>query len=77
MAKQFGNKADGQGGSESSSERWIDQELAGCEFQDERLTKRFEKLFGSFHAASARVFHGLVRTGQTPRLLIGSLPTSG
>jgi hypothetical protein len=45
MAKQFGNKADGQGGSESSSEGWIDQELAGCEFQDERLTKRFEKLF--------------------------------
>jgi len=45
MAKQFGNKADGQGGSASSSEGWIDQELAGCEFQDERLTKRFEKLF--------------------------------
>ena len=45
MAKQFGKKADGRNGLERASERWIDQELAGCEFQDERLTKRFEKLF--------------------------------
>jgi hypothetical protein len=45
MAKQFGKKAGGRSGSGQTSERWIDEELAGCEFQDERLTKRFEKLF--------------------------------
>jgi Transposase DNA-binding/Transposase DDE domain len=45
MAKQFGKKAGGLSGSGRASERWIDEELAGCEFQDERLTKRFEKLF--------------------------------
>ena len=45
MAKQLGKQADGQSGVERASERWIDEELAGCEFEDERLTKRFEKLF--------------------------------
>jgi hypothetical protein len=45
MAKQFGKKAGGLSGSGRASEGWIDEELAGCEFQDERLTKRFEKLF--------------------------------
>jgi hypothetical protein len=45
MAKPIGKKANGRNGLERASERWIDQELAGCEFQDERLTKRFEKLF--------------------------------
>jgi transposase-like protein len=45
MAKQFGKKAGGLSGSGRARERWIDEELAGCEFQDERLTKRFEKLF--------------------------------
>jgi len=40
MARQLGKRE-----SEATSEGWIDQELAGCEFQDERLTKRFEKLF--------------------------------
>jgi hypothetical protein len=40
MAKKLGKS-----GSKSTSEGWIDQELAGCEFRDERLTKRFEKLF--------------------------------
>lgn len=28
-----------------ASASWIDQELSGCEFQDERLAKRFAKLF--------------------------------
>jgi hypothetical protein len=45
MAKQFGKKAGGLSGSGRASERWIDEELAGCEFQDEWLTKRFEKLY--------------------------------
>jgi Transposase DNA-binding len=45
MAKQLGRKAIGRSRSERASERWIEQELAGCEFEDERLTKRFEKLF--------------------------------
>jgi hypothetical protein len=45
MAKQFGKNVDGFIGLERSGEGWIDQELAGCEFRDERLTKRFEKLF--------------------------------
>jgi Transposase DNA-binding len=40
MAKQLGKRE-----SEATSEEWIDEELAGCEFRDERLTKRFEKLF--------------------------------
>jgi hypothetical protein len=45
MAKQFGKQADGRRASEPASEGWIDQELAGCEFEDERLEKRFRKLF--------------------------------
>src|SRR5258708_7148398 len=40
MAKKLGRSGSGQSG-----EAWISQELAGGEFQDERLTKRFEKLF--------------------------------
>ena len=40
MAKKLGRS-----GSEQLGEAWIGQELAGCEFQDERLAKRFEKLF--------------------------------
>lgn len=45
MGKQLGKKAIERSRSERASERWIEQELAGCEFEDERLTKRFEKLF--------------------------------
>jgi len=44
MAKQSSRKTDGPYPSEAT-EGWIDQELAGCEFQDERLAKRFAKLF--------------------------------
>ena len=40
MAKKLGRS-----GSEQLGNAWIGQELAGCEFQDERLAKRFEKLF--------------------------------
>lgn len=44
MAKQSSRKTDGPYLSEAT-ENWIDQELAGCEFRDERLAKRFAKLF--------------------------------
>jgi hypothetical protein len=44
MAKRFGEKVGGSQGSELASEGWIDQELAGCEFEDERLAKRFQHL---------------------------------
>src|SRR5260370_3900520 len=44
MAKQSSKKINGLYGSEAT-EGWIDRELAGCEFEDERLTKRFAKLF--------------------------------
>ena len=37
--------AGGRAKSESEAGEWIGQELAGCEFQDERLRKRFGKLF--------------------------------
>lgn len=45
MAKQISEKADVRGVSRPANSGWIDQELAGCAFQDGRLTKRFEKLF--------------------------------
>jgi len=45
MAKLCGKGADGRAKAESGAGEWIRQELAGCEFQDERLRKRFEKLF--------------------------------
>jgi hypothetical protein len=44
MAKQSSWKTDGPYLSEAT-DVWIDEELSGCEFQDERLAKRFVKLF--------------------------------
>ena len=44
MAKRRSRTGGGKA-SEARTESWIAQELAGCEFQDERLAKRFEKLF--------------------------------
>ena len=44
MAKRRSRTGGGKA-CEARTESWIAQELAGCEFQDERLAKRFEKLF--------------------------------
>ena len=38
--------AGSNGGSSVEAETWVDREVAGCEFSDERLAKRFRKLLG-------------------------------
>ena len=45
MARQLGKNAEERLKANSEAGEWIAQELAGCEFQDDRLRKRFEKLF--------------------------------
>jgi len=45
MAKQIDRKARAREQAEAARQEWITQELAGCEFQDVRLRKRFAKLF--------------------------------
>jgi len=38
--------AGSNGGSSVEAETWVDREVAGCEFSDERLAKRFRRLLG-------------------------------
>jgi hypothetical protein len=35
-------------------ETWVDREVAGCDFRDERLGKRFRKLLGRIGSAVGR-----------------------
>ncbi len=37
--------------SDSDSQSWLDREIAGCEFKDERLGKRFRKLLAQIGSA--------------------------
>jgi hypothetical protein len=43
--------AGSSGGSTVEAETWVDREVAGCEFSDERLAKRFRKLLGRIGSA--------------------------
>ena len=43
--------AGSNGGSTVEAETWVDREVAGCEFGDERLAKRFRKLLGRIGSA--------------------------
>lgn len=45
MARQNGKKFRASAATDANGKGWIAHELAGCEFQDVRLTKRFAKLF--------------------------------
>ena len=36
------------------AETWVDREVAGCEFPDERVAKRFRKLLGRIGSAMGR-----------------------
>jgi hypothetical protein len=44
MAKRLNRIAE-KIASKAEAQSWIARELAGCEFEDERLGKRFEKVF--------------------------------
>jgi hypothetical protein len=48
---------------EARTESWIAQELAGCEFQMSGSQNDSRSCAGSCQAASAKAFHGLIRTG--------------
>ena len=39
------------GADEPEADTWIDRELAGCEFKDDRLLQRFRKLLGQIASA--------------------------
>jgi hypothetical protein len=43
--------AGSDGDSTVEAETWADREVAGCEFRDERLAKRFRKLLGRIGSA--------------------------
>src|SRR5580700_2301995 len=43
--------AGSNGASTVEAETWVDREVAGCEFSDERLAKRFRKLLGRIGSA--------------------------
>ena len=45
MARQNGKKFRASAATDANGKGWIAHELAGCEFHDVRLTKRFAKLF--------------------------------
>jgi Transposase DNA-binding len=46
--------AGSSGASTIGAETWVDREVAGCEFRDERLAKRFRKLLGRIGSALGR-----------------------
>ena len=46
--------AGSEGDSTVEAETWVDREVAGCEFPDERLAKRFRKLLGRIGSAMGR-----------------------
>src|SRR5215813_8474673 len=46
--------AGSSGASTVEAETWVDREVAGCEFRDERLAKRFRKLLGRIGSALGR-----------------------
>jgi hypothetical protein len=43
--------ASSDGNSAREAQTWVDREIAGCEFRDERLAKRFRKLLGRIGSA--------------------------
>ena len=51
MAKRMGKQSEVTA---LASEGWIDQELAGCEFQDERLRRRFHQMFAQLSGGIGR-----------------------
>src|SRR3954452_19407613 len=49
------------------TESWIDRELAGCQFKDMRLGKRFRNCWNSYRMARERAFPSLAKIGRAPR----------
>jgi hypothetical protein len=55
-------------------ESWVDREVAGCKFQDERLGERFRKLLKQIEAPSVKPYPLHARIGLTQRLHIDFSP---